>query len=227
MKEGTSLMEFELSSKLEKYKVAEAYIKLKLQYNEANKVKIKKALLKATEIEMSEFKYNDGLIYVVVIEKGSIKAKVIIYGAIVVQGIANYGSIRQGIDQIWQDAKQASEYVITLAKQNDNQINDNTIERTEKRTGLIGRIKRILDRIDYLERNIDAIGHNQVRHELAKLRQDITNILELLNEQDKQVIMETLSPDTRDNLPNPTEKGMKHLYNQYALKPDDIDYIQE
>jgi hypothetical protein len=227
MKEDTALMEFELSSKLDKYKIAEAYIKLKLQYNDTNKAKIRKALLKAAEIEISEFKYKDGLIYVVLIEKGSIKAKIIIYGTVIIQGISNYGAIRQGLDLIWQDAKRASEYVINRAKQNDDQINDNTIERTERRTGLIGRIKRILDRIDYLERNIDNIGHNQVRAELSKLRQDMANILELLNEQDKQAIMDTLSPDTRNNLPNPTEKGMRHLYNQYALKPDDIDYKQE
>jgi hypothetical protein len=215
-------MAYYYSDKIIKYKISETYIKLKIDYNSDKKQTIRGTLKQVAEKQIADFKYKDGLIVVIEIEKGSLKTKVVIYGTIIIQGIANYGSIRQGINQIYDDVKTISERVIESARQDDNDI-DNNVIRTEKRTGLIGRLKRTLDRIEYLQTNLNNIGNNQVQEELNSLRQDLANIIELLSQEERQAILNSLPADIGNNLPQPEDNGMKHIYNLYALKPEDIE----
>lgn len=219
-------MAYYYSDKIIKYKISETYIKLKLDYDSDKKQSIRRTLKQVAEKQIVDFKYKDGLVVVIEIEKGSLKTKVVIYGTIIIQGIANYGSIRQGINQIYDDVKMVSERVIEIARQDDNDI-DNNVIRTEKRTGLIGRLKRTLDRIDYLQTNLNNIGNNQVQEELNSLRQDLANIIELLSQEERQAILNSLPPGIGNNLPQPEDKGMKHIYNLYALKPEDIEENEE
>jgi hypothetical protein len=105
-------MAYYYSDKIIKYKISETYIKLKIDYNSDKKQTIRGTLKQVAEKQIADFKYKDGLIVVIEIEKGSLKTKVVIYGTIIIQGIANYGSIRQGINQIYDDVKTISERVI-------------------------------------------------------------------------------------------------------------------
>jgi hypothetical protein len=219
-------MAYYFSDKIIKYKISETYIKLNIDYNSDKKQTIRRTLIQVAEKEFADFKYKDGLIVVIEIEKGSLKTKVVIYGAIIIQGIANYGSIRQGINQIYDDVKTVSERVIQSARLDDNDI-DNNIIRTEKRTGLIGRLKRTLDRIECLQTNFNDLGNNQVQEDLISLRQDLANIIELLNQEERQAILNSLPTEIGNNLPQPQDKGMKHIYNLYALKPKDIEVNDE
>ena len=77
--------------KVEKYKIAEAYIKLNLEFNSNNRDKLELQLKRIIDKKLLEFKYKEKVSYVIVIEKGSLKAKVMIYGTLIIQGIANYG----------------------------------------------------------------------------------------------------------------------------------------
>lgn len=211
-------MAYYYSDKIVKYKISETYIKLNIDFDSDKKNTIRRTLQKVAKNQISEFKYKDGgFVVVIEFEKGSLKTKVVIYGTILIQGIANYGSIRQGLSQIYDDVKWVSERIIINASQDNNDIRNNVI-RTEKRTGLIGRLKRTLDRIEYLQNNL---GNNQVQAELAALRQDLANILELLNQQEKQGVLNSLPQELRNNLPAPDNNGVQHFYNLYALKPKD------
>lgn len=205
-----------------KYKISETYIKLNLDFNSNKKQTIRKTLRQVAEKQIVDFKFKDGLVVVIEIEKGSLKTKVVIYGIIISQGLSNYGSIRQGINQLYNDVKMISERVIEFARQDDSDI-DNNVIRTEKRTGLIGRLKRTLDRIDYLQINLNNIGNNKAQQELNLLKQDLANIIDLLSQQERQAILNSLPEDIGNNLPQPDENGMKHIYNLYALKPEDIN----
>lgn len=209
-----------------KYKISETYIKLNLDFNSNKKQTIRKTLRQVVEKQIVDFKFKDGLVVIIEIEKGSLITKVVFYGIIISQGIANYGSIRQGINQIYEDVKMISERVIAFARQDDSDI-DNNVIRTEKRTGLIGRLKRTLDRIDYLQINLNNIGNNQAQQELNLLKQDLANIIELLSQQERQAILNSLPEDIGHNLPQPNENGMKHIYNLYALKPEDINEYED
>lgn len=213
--------------KVEKYKIAEAYIKLNLEYNSINKEKLELQLKKVIEKGLLEFKYKEGISYIIVTEKGSLKNKIIIYGTLIIQGVANYGSIRQGLNQLWTDSKWISEQVITIAINDDNDINDQTIIRTEKRTGLIGRLKRTISKIENLQGNLDNIGNNQVQAELSQLRQDLSNILEMLTTQERNAVTHLLPNDIIENLPNSVPSGVLNMYNRYALKPEDLEIENE
>jgi hypothetical protein len=215
-------MVYYFSDQILKYKISETYIKLKIDYNSDKKQTIRRTLKQVAEKQIADFKYKDGLIVVIEIEKGSLKTKVVIYGTVIIQGIANYGSIRQGINQKYDDVKTVSERVIQSARQDDIDI-DNNVIRTEKRTGLIGRLKRTLDRIEYLQTNLNNLGNNKVQEELISLRQDLANIIELLNQEERLAILNSLPTEIGINLPEPQDKGMKHIYNLYALKPKDIE----
>jgi hypothetical protein len=213
-------MEYALSNKFGKYKISETYIKLNIEYNIDNRRKIRSVLSRIAEKEILELKYKDDFIYYIEFDKGSLKSRVIIYGSLIIQGIIFYGELRQGLSQIYADLQTVSERVIENAKGEDNLI-DNNIIRTERRTGLIGRLKRTIDRIDFLQSNLNDLGNNQVQNELALLRQNLANILELLDQQERQAVFDSLPAEIRHNLPIPEENGMEHIYNLYGLKPKD------
>lgn len=209
-----------------KFKVAETYIKLDLEYDINNIEKINKTLEKIAIQQRKEFKHIKNVSIVIDYDEGSLKAKIQVYGMLTIAGLIFYGEIREGIDYAYNDAKWFSENVILQSK-NENQTIDVNYIRGEKRTGLIGRLKRTLDRIDYLERNLNNLGNNQVQDELLILRSDLVSIIALLSFEERQTFINALPHETRDNLPDENPEKTQHFLNLYALKPDDIIIIED
>ncbi|MEO6849888.1 MAG: hypothetical protein ABI203_01900 [Mucilaginibacter sp.] len=211
---------------IERVKIAEAYLKLELDFTTENIDQIKKILTIAAELNISEFnsRHNVKVEFLVDIEKGSLKGKVFVV-LTTLGTILNYSTWRQSIKDIYHDSKWLTENIIQTAKQNPI-VNNNTI-RTEKRSGLIGRLKRTLDRINYLDNNINNLNNNQIHAELNALKQDISNIMNVLSEADRNQILNTLPAHIRNSLPAPTSQGEKHMYSLYALKPKDIEVEDE
>lgn len=214
------------TDKIGKYKISETYIKLNIEYDSDKKEKIVRTLRSTTEKIVSDYKYNDGLVLVIELEKGSLKVKIAVYGTIIIQLIAEYETIRQGLTQVCNDVKWISERVIENARANSYEIDRNII-RTEKRTGLIGRLKRTIDKIENLQRSLTDQSNRQTLIGLNSLKQDLSNIIELLSEQERQAILNSLNDDVKNNLPRPEEKGMQHIYNLYALKPEETTVESE
>ncbi len=206
-----------------KYKVAETYFKLDVSFNKENNEKLEKIINSVVEKEilklkyLSEFQYSEEIIYEIEFEEGSTKIRVLFF-ATIVNGLIFYGSLRQGLSQVYSDIKWLSENVITDARQQDEIIGNNVI-RTEKRTGLIGRLKRILDRIEYLQNNLNVIGNNQAQVELTNLYQELADIIQVLDLQERQTFVNNLPAEISGNLPEPNEKRVIHFYNLYGLKP--------
>lgn len=142
------------------------------------------------------------------------------------RGVSNYGSFRQGLQQIISDSQHFSENVIEHTKQNDNSYRINT-ERTERRLGLPGRLKRTLDRITYLEQHIDDLPHNQVRRELTELKQDLSNIINSLDMQERNSLEQFLPNDLRNSLPAPNDRGTQEMINRYAIKEEEIRLTED
>lgn len=214
-----------LNQKEKKYKIAETYIKLDIDFNSENNAKLRKIIDSTVKKELirfresGEFEISNEIVYEIEFGKGSTKIRVIFF-ATIINGLIYYGSLRQGISQVYTDVKWLSENIIQSASQDDNLI-DNNIIRTERRTGLTGRLKRNLDRIDYLENNLNNIGNNEVQAELATLRLDLANIIQLLELAERETFINNLSEETRNNLPEPNGQQVRHLENLYALKPED------
>lgn len=221
-------MEFE--KKPELIKVGETYLKFKFEYNKSNQVLIKEAYLSQVDPLSREILKNRELFKISIeFDKGSLKTRIAIWGTITTLylGIANYGSFRAGLREMMNDAHWFSENVI---EQIDNgpSIDKNDIIRYENRKALPGRIQELYDRIDRLERNLNNFSNNQVQAELQSIKQEISNLVAVLPNQDAQEFLNDLGQDYNQGLPNPDNRRTKYLINRYGLKPDEgIDFIIE
>lgn len=210
-----------------KLKVAEAYIKLDSNFDRDSIAKIDSTLRKIAFENSNRLKNVEDVSILIEYEEGSLKARVFIYGILVIQGIAQYGEIREGLDFLYKDAKWLSNQIIKNSRSENNFIDENFL-RAESRTGVTGRLKRTLDRIEYLQENLNSLGNNQVQQELNELHSDLASLIVLLSLEQRQIFLKALPDDIRKNLPDEDPSKTKHFYNLYAMKPeDDTDLEQE
>lgn len=215
-------------SKIKLYNISETYLKFDLEYSDSNKTKIKEAYLKQIGYKSREFfKGSETINISIEYEEGSLKTKIIVWALPVYMGIANYGSFRAGVREIVNDAKHFSKFVIEKID-DDVQINRHDIIRTECRTGLPGRLQELYNKINLLERNANNLSNVEIQVELNKIKQDISNIKELLTEEDREAFLNDLGDTYNQNLPHPNEKKTTYLINRYGIKPDEfIEFINE
>lgn len=217
-----------MTNQIELFKIGETYIKFNFEYSEINKSKIKEAYLSQIGLTSKEYLKNEQLYKISIeFEKGSLKTRIIVWSSAIYMGIANYGSFRAGVREIISDVKQFSEIVINRID-NDPNINENDIIRTEKRLGLPGRLQELYIRIDNYERNINNLSNMQQQAELNSIKTEIASIIELLSEPDKQAFLNELNNNYSQNLPQPSERRTNYLINRYGLKPEEnVEFIEE
>lgn len=210
-------------------KLSETYIKFDFEFNEINKRLVKEAYLEYVSSQSRAFLKNvseENLIISIEYDKGSLKTRIIAWGTAIYLGVANYGAFRSGIREMVNDSKDFSEFIYH-AITNDPQIQQNDIIRVQKRTGIPGRLDEILTRIDSLERNFNNLTPNQVQQELGSIKQEIANILVVLNQNDGTSFLNALPINYSNNLPNPLDEKVQYLENRYGLKPDEEIEILE
>ncbi|PXX22848.1 hypothetical protein [Arenibacter sp. ARW7G5Y1] len=212
--------------RLELIKIGETYIKFDFDFNETNQELIKKAYLEQIGFSSFEFfKNRESLKISIEYDEGSLKTRIIVWGTAIYMGLANYGSFRAGVRELVNDVKDFSEYVIEHIDDDPNISNKNII-RTEKRTGLPGRIQDIYNRIDKLEKNINNLTNNQIQQEIQLIKQEVANLYTVLPFQERDVFLNELSNNFKQNLPNPNDSRTDYLANRYGLKPDeDVEFI--
>ena len=219
-----------IERKPELIKVGETYLKFDYEYNKLNQNRIREAYLREVDqLSREVFKNRELFKISIEYEKGSLKTRVVIWGTITTlyMGIANYGSFRAGVREIINLARWFSDNVIERIDDGPN-INHNDIIRTEKRTALPGRIQELYYRIDRLERNLNNLSNNQIQNELLIIKQEVSNLIAVLPNQDAQEFLNDLGQEYNQNLPNPDDRRATYLINRYGLKPDDdIEFINE
>lgn len=198
-------------------KIAETYIKLDLEFNEGRNRELEIILKRAVEKSIKDFKYSETIIYDIDFDKGSTKAKVAFFAFL--NGMIFYADLKDSVKTIYNDVKWLSEQVITNAREESDLI-DNNIIRTERRTGIIGRLKTALSRIDYLQANLNNLGNNQLQIELNQLHQEVANLIQLLDHIEQQAFIQFLPQGVRDNLPEPNQNEVQRLMRLYAIKPE-------
>lgn len=217
-----------MTNEIELYKIGETYIKFDFEYSERNKLKIKDAYLSQIGLTSSEYLKNEHVYKISIeFEKGSLKTRIIVWSTAIYIGIANYGSFRAGVREIISDVRQFSEVVINRIDDDPN-IAQNDIIRTEKRLGLPGRLQELYNRIDSYERNINNLSNVQQQAELTTIKTEIASLIELLSQQDRQAFLNELNNNYTQNLPQPNERRTNYLINRYALKPEEnVEFIEE
>jgi hypothetical protein len=206
------------SLSMDKYKIAEIYIRVNIDYNSEKKEKISNRLRQIAFDQLSGFRYNKGLVVAVETEEGSVKIKVIIYGSVILACISDYGSIKEGLSIVINDLIRVSEIIIERGRKEDYYI-DNYLIRSEKRTALPGHLMRTLNTIDTFRKDSEQRVGNLNQTQLRTIMQDLSNLIGLLNLDEQKALALSLSDEFIYNLPEPDEEGMQHLYNLYALKP--------
>ena len=121
--------------------------------------------------------------YIIHFEKGSIKAKVTFFAFL--NTLIFYADLKDSINTIYNDLRQVSQLLIDQAKENSDLI-DRHLIRTERRTGIVGRIRNMLRRIDYLQVNNADLSSNEQQTQLNKLYQELIDILQLLSREERQ-----------------------------------------
>ena len=199
-------------------KIAETYIKLDLEFNEGLNRELEIIFRKAVRRSINDFKFNNTLIYDIDFDKGSTKAKVAFFAFL--NGMIFYAELKESIQTIYNDVKWLSEQVISTARQ-ESELIDNNIIRTEKRTGIIGRLNTILKRIEYLQTNLKNLGNNQTQIELNGLYQEVSDLIQLLDNTEQQTFIQALPIEIRNNLKEPNPNEVRHFERLYAIKPEE------
>jgi len=214
--------------KLELIKIGETYLKFDFEYNEENQERVKRAYLSQVDQVNREFLKNKEFFKIAIeYEKGSLKTRIIVLGTAFYIGIGQYGSFKSGVRELINDVNWFSENVIERIY-NDPNINQNDILRTEKRTGLTGRIQELYNRIERFERNVNNMTNNQIQNELAQIKQEVSNLAVILPNQDEQMFLADLDNNYSQNLPNPNQRRVHYLSNRYGIKPEDeIELLEE
>lgn len=204
--------------KKKRLKIGETYIKLGLVFNKERNRELEIILRKAVDQSVRDFKYKDTLIYDIDFDEGSTKARIAFFAFL--NGMIFYADLKESIKTIYNDVKWLSEKVISTAREDSNLVENNVI-RTERRTGIIGRLNNVLNRIEFLQNNLNNLGNNQVQMELNQLYQEVIDLAELLENVERQTFIQALPAEIRNNLPAPNQNEVQHFERLYAIKPED------
>jgi hypothetical protein len=211
--------------------IGEAYIKFDFEYSEKNKAMIKRAYLEQIGLKSNEFfKVKEFIKISIEYDKGSLKTKIVIWGTTLVNlyfFIGNYGGFKDSAKELMKDVNSFSSYVIEHINQDPN-IHQNNVLTTQCRTGLLGRINDVYQRIESLERNLNEMSQNEIHEEVNGIRQEVSNLRDILSEPERDAFIQSINMQYHQNAPQPDEKKTAYLYNRYALKPEDeIEILEE
>ena len=211
-------------------KLGETYLKFDFEYNESNVQLIKEIILGhvSENLQFKSLNRNDFKISIE-FEKGSLKTRIKFWGTLftIYIAIGQYGSFRAGMRDMEKGFLNISENIIERVEQSPN-INHENILNSQKRTGLPSKIKDILNRLNYLHRNTHDLSANEIQEEILALKQEISNILAILEFEGQQQFLIELPDELSENLPAPINKKVNFYMTKYALKPEDnIDFLDE
>lgn len=136
--------------------------------------------------------------------EGSLKLKVTVVATLTNLFIF-YGSIRQSIDYLYKDAQTVASAFITesmfVAR-----VKSNEVSRTEVRTGVPGALKRVIAKIDTLEKDSKTISPDDFSAELAGIRAELARILATIpSEEDQETVATGFIEILEQQYPDPTD----------------------
>jgi hypothetical protein len=211
--------------------IGEVYIKFDFDYSEQNKAMIKKAYLEQIGLKSNEFfKVKEHIKISIEYDKGSLKTKIVIWGTTLVNlyfFIGNYGGFKDSVKELMRDVNSFSSFVIEHINQSPN-IHHNNVLTTQRRTGLLGRMNEVYQRIESLERNLDDMSQNEMHEELNEIKQEVSNLADILTVQERDAFLQSVDLQYQQDAPEPDDKRTSYLYNRYALKPEEeIELLDE
>lgn len=166
--------------------------------------------------------YKSELFIIPVIEEGSLKSKLTLLGALFLT-ISRYGEFRSGIDQMYHDAQKITG-IINKEIINHIKPQEDSIYNIEKRTGVPGKIKGIIEDIDYISRNIHELSNNDIDSRIKSIKHRLSLALFYSNNiNDKRLIINNIRRITEKGLPNNRLKN----HNIISAWRRELEYLVE
>ncbi|MEZ0148546.1 MAG: hypothetical protein AB9Q22_00270 [Candidatus Reddybacter sp.] len=182
--------------------------------------------MKKTFINGLKKNFKNEVFIKISVEDGSLIIKVLVGGLAIANLVANYGSLRSGIDQVVDDSRNFSGMVIAQFKQ-DERIPDQSIIRAERRLGVPGKIQRFYKKLDKV--NLDDNSRNERTVIIDDLKDEFISIIELLEApEDREMFIaetpELLTSQLGQSLPAPihgaiTLQGISDYGNELFIAP--------
>ncbi len=160
------------------------------------------------------------------ISDGSVKGWVSIAGALaILGGVSDYKGAKEGISEMVKDAKWVAG-VINEQVSKIQIVQGATVYRTERRTKTPGRIKRLIEKREWLERNRASMSGpmiDQVQFDLEKLLQQI--LMEI--DPDDRLVLRRILGQEHPAIPMPSHSKsalpvFRHEQDQLFID-DDVD----
>lgn len=206
-------------------KISESYFRIKIDFNDKNAGAILEIL--NSDIHPQDFfNFIDAkeIQRITSVEKGSLigRSSVFVSLAILINGIILYGDLRSGLSQMVSDAKSLSSFVINKVENHERDFSTNIL-RTESRTGLTGKIKRDIDKINHLL-NKQNLTPTEEGKELDSITQDLSNVCNALSQIDSSPHLEQstyfkkiIEVNLNASLPVPNPQKTTQIMNRYML----------
>jgi hypothetical protein len=200
-------------------KLAETYFRLDLHLEQPDKIRLQQILV-AVSYRKAEGLFSQNPRIVVYVDDGSTKVWIPVAGMLIYL-ISQYGSLRTGVDYAVRDSRSFSERIFAELRQSG--ISDDKILRTERRTGVPGKIKRTMGDIDNLEAHGRDLSKPEYDQQLEEVKDRLTKVLQLVEgEEDRALIVQSVPENIRDRLPKkipqPIVDGIP-----VALRPEEIE----
>jgi hypothetical protein len=204
-------------------KLAETYFRLDLHLELKDQVKLQ-SILTSLAYRKAEGLFQQTPEIVTYLEDGSLKGWLTVAGRLYI-AIGLYGSFRDGIDHLVKDAQVFSEKII--AEVQASGISQDEILRTERRTGVPGRLKRVIRQIDQLESNRKDLSKTQYDVQLLDIREKLVKILLVIeDDKDRAIVLDALPENIRIKLPQQIPKPFQMLTVPVALRPEEYEPLE-
>jgi len=171
----------------------------------------------------SRFFLNDTIESNVEFRTGSLKIYATIMGTLLglYEGVSKYTDFKASVKEIYSDVHELSDYIskeiifITKAKRDDR-------IRIESRTGVIGSLNAIIDKIDTISSMTGKRNPNDIAQELKDLSKQINKLISVIKSQeDKELIIQGIA-DISSKIPEkPIPKDEEKLSALEILAYDD------
>ena len=193
--------------------LCQAYIHIDPVPIDKNELEDFKAALEAFLSTRGKFFIYDEVDADVELKDGSLKVYATVVGSLYL-AIAQYGSFRSGVDYLASDVKRLSETLVSESLFQSKSRHDNII-RAEARIGVAGRLKQLVDEIEFVESRVGEDSPRVIAKRLETIAENTQQLLDKLNDpQDIPYLKENLTEVAIESI----RENLFHYQNHQKMK---------
>jgi hypothetical protein len=178
-------------------KLAEAYIHLRPFAIEENTLNdLLDSISKRATDQASEL-YNFNVEIEIKAEEGSLRiwATIIGGGLFLYSHIADYKGFKDSIGELCKDAREFGSDICDYAI-NQSKANSRQIYRTERRLKTPGKMKRLISRIEKIEKITKPLESTSIQNEIDHIKIDINRIMDDLSQNERELLGEIIQKNS-------------------------------